>query len=143
MSSTCEQQLLELQELYDSQQLLTEELSDKLDRTEVYPCVGLSYHCSIEQYPSLFCSCSWKKDTYSYCCMELQKKLVETEHAFFDLEEKHRQANATIKEKEFLIINLLKSGEKSFICPSAVCVILDFLSFYFSDFLLSILRFSL
>lgn len=26
---------MELQELYDSQQLLTEELSDKLDRTEV------------------------------------------------------------------------------------------------------------
>src|SRR5262249_48203982 len=26
-------------------------------------------------------------------------------------EEKHRQANATIKEKEFLISNLLKSGE--------------------------------
>lgn len=49
--------------------------------------------------------------------MELQKKLEETEHAFFDLEEKHRQANATIKEKEFLIINLLKSGKKSFIQP--------------------------
>lgn len=47
--------------------------------------------------------------------MYLQKKLEETEHAFFDLEEKHRQANATIKEKEFLIINLLKSGKKSFI----------------------------
>lgn len=44
--------------------------------------------------------------------MQLQKKLEETEHAFFDLEEKHRQANATIKEKEFLIINLLKSGKK-------------------------------
>lgn len=29
-----------------------------------------------------------------------------------DLEEKHRQANATIKEKEFLISNLLKSGEQ-------------------------------
>ena len=29
--------MMELQELYDSQQLLTEELSGKLDRTEVYP----------------------------------------------------------------------------------------------------------
>lgn len=28
-----------------------------------------------------------------------------------DLEEKHRQANATIKEKEYLISNLLKSGK--------------------------------
>jgi len=28
-----------------------------------------------------------------------------------DLEEKHRQANVTIKEKEFFISNLLKSGE--------------------------------
>ena len=31
----CEQQLLELQELYNSQQLLTAELSDKLETTEV------------------------------------------------------------------------------------------------------------
>lgn len=39
-----------------------------------------------------------------------QKKLEETEHSLFDLEEKYRQANATIKEKEFVISNLLKSG---------------------------------
>ena len=39
-----------------------------------------------------------------------QKSLEETEQSLFDLEEKHTQANATIKEKEFLISNLLKSG---------------------------------
>lgn len=45
MSSTCEQQLMELQELYDSQQLLTEELSNKLDRTEVVSMlVHYDYH---------------------------------------------------------------------------------------------------
>ncbi|KAL6967423.1 Kinesin-like protein KIN-5D [Sarracenia purpurea var. burkii] len=66
-----DKQLMELQELYDSQQMLTAELSDKLEKTE--------------------------------------KKLHETEHALFDLEERHRQANATIKEKEYLISNLLKS----------------------------------
>ncbi|KAM7278422.1 hypothetical protein ACFE04_005556 [Oxalis oulophora] len=38
-----------------------------------------------------------------------EKKLEETERSLFDLEEKHRQANATIREKEFLIANLLKS----------------------------------
>ncbi|PKI31180.1 hypothetical protein CRG98_048426 [Punica granatum] len=38
-----------------------------------------------------------------------KQKLEETEHSLLDLEEKHRQANATIKEKEFLISNLLKS----------------------------------
>nr|CAN60112.1 hypothetical protein VITISV_018380 [Vitis vinifera] len=38
-----------------------------------------------------------------------KKKLEETEHTLFDLEERHRQANATIKEKEYLISNLLKS----------------------------------
>ncbi|GLT43281.1 hypothetical protein SLA2020_172430 [Shorea laevis] len=43
-----------------------------------------------------------------------EKKLEETEHSLFDLEEKHRQANAAIKEKEFLISNLLKS-EKALI----------------------------
>lgn len=43
---------------------------------------------------------------------QLQKKLEETEHVLSDLEEKHRQANAIIKEKEFLIVNLLKSGEQ-------------------------------
>ncbi|XP_062012533.1 kinesin-like protein KIN-5D [Rosa rugosa] len=67
---------MELQELYNSQQLLTAELTDKLEKTE--------------------------------------KKLEETEHSLDDLEEKHRQANATIKEKEFLISNLLKS-EKSLV----------------------------
>ncbi|XP_050291706.1 kinesin-like protein KIN-5D [Quercus robur] len=70
-SDSKDKHLMELQELYSSQQLLTEELSDKLEKTE--------------------------------------KKLEETEHSLFDLEEKHRQANATIKEKEFLIFNLLKS----------------------------------
>ncbi|CAL0321913.1 unnamed protein product [Lupinus luteus] len=66
-----DKQLLELQELYNSQQLLTAELSDKLEKTE--------------------------------------RRLQETEQSLFDLEEKHKQANATIKEKEYLIKNLLKS----------------------------------
>jgi len=39
-----------------------------------------------------------------------QKSLEENEQSLFELEEKHTQANATIKEKEFLIFNLLKSG---------------------------------
>ncbi|KVH88474.1 hypothetical protein Ccrd_026745 [Cynara cardunculus var. scolymus] len=64
-------QMMELQELYNSQQLITANLTEKLDKTEI--------------------------------------KLQETEHSLFDLEEKHRQANVTIKEKEFLISNLLKS----------------------------------
>ncbi|RDX78228.1 Kinesin-like protein KIN-5D [Mucuna pruriens] len=66
-----DKQLMELQELYNSQQLLTGELSVKLEKTE--------------------------------------KSLEETEQSLFDLEERHKQANATIKEKEFLISNLLKS----------------------------------
>lgn len=64
-------QMMELQELYNSQQLITANLTEKLEKTEI--------------------------------------KLRETEHSLFDLEEKHRQANVTIKEKEFLISNLLKS----------------------------------
>ncbi|CAN4100917.1 unnamed protein product [Withania somnifera] len=67
---------MELQELYKSQQLLTAELSDKLDKTE--------------------------------------KKLQQTQHTLADLEEKHRLAIATIREKEFLITNILKS-EKSLV----------------------------
>ncbi|KAK4408883.1 Kinesin-like protein KIN-5D [Sesamum angolense] len=43
-----------------------------------------------------------------------EKKLQETEHSLIDLEERHRQANATIKEKEYLISNLLNS-EKSLV----------------------------
>ncbi|RDX72318.1 Kinesin-like protein KIN-5D, partial [Mucuna pruriens] len=66
-----DKQLMELQELYNCQQLLTVELSDKLEKTE--------------------------------------RSLEETEQSLFDIEEKHTQANATIKEKEFLILNLLKS----------------------------------
>ncbi|KAG1371623.1 Kinesin-like protein KIN-5A [Cocos nucifera] len=38
-----------------------------------------------------------------------KKNLEDTEHALLDLEERYRQANATIKEKEYLISNLLKS----------------------------------
>ncbi|KAK8581511.1 hypothetical protein V6N13_144533 [Hibiscus sabdariffa] len=71
VSDSKEKQITELQELYSSQQLLTADLSEKLEKKE--------------------------------------KKLEETENALFDLEDKHRQANATIKEKEFLIYNLLKS----------------------------------
>lgn len=41
----------------------------------------------------------------------IQKKLQETEHALADLEERYRQANTIIKEKEYLISNLLKSGK--------------------------------
>lgn len=41
----------------------------------------------------------------------IQKNLRETECALLDLEERHRQANATIKEKDYLISNLLKSGK--------------------------------
>ncbi|KAH7511228.1 hypothetical protein FEM48_Zijuj02G0085600 [Ziziphus jujuba var. spinosa] len=70
-SDSKDKQVMELQELYNSQQLLTAELSENLERTE--------------------------------------KNLEETQQSLFDLEEKHRQANATIKEKEFLISNLLKS----------------------------------
>lgn len=66
-----DKQLVGIQELHNSQQQLTAELSNKLERTE--------------------------------------KKLAETEHALFELEEKHRQANATIKEKEYIISNLLRS----------------------------------
>ncbi|CAI9297888.1 unnamed protein product [Lactuca saligna] len=64
-------QFMELQELYNSQQLVNANLTGKLERTEI--------------------------------------KLQETEHSLLDLEERHRQANITIKEKEFLIFNLLKS----------------------------------
>jgi kinesin family protein 11 len=36
----------------------------------------------------------------------------ETECTLADLEERYMQANDTIKEKQYLIENLLKSGEK-------------------------------
>ncbi|KAK1589136.1 hypothetical protein Q3G72_030853 [Acer saccharum] len=83
-SDSKDKQLMELQELYNSQQLLTAELSENLERTEVH-------------------------EVTSFFFIKLQKKLEETECSLSDLEEKHRQANATIKEKEFLISNLLKS----------------------------------
>ncbi|CAA7036796.1 unnamed protein product [Microthlaspi erraticum] len=75
-SESKDKKVTDLQELYNSQKLLTAELSEKLEKTE--------------------------------------KRLEETEHSLFDLEEKYRQANATIKEKEFVITNLLKS-EKSLV----------------------------
>ncbi|KAF3787285.1 kinesin-related protein [Nymphaea thermarum] len=38
-----------------------------------------------------------------------KRKLVDIEHALSDLEERYKQANAIIKEKEYLISNLLRS----------------------------------
>lgn len=70
-SESKDKQLAGLQELYNSQQLLSSELREKLETT--------------------------------------QKKLENTEYALLDLEERYRQANNTISEKEFLICNLLKS----------------------------------
>ncbi|KAL6011158.1 Kinesin-like protein KIN-5D [Asimina triloba] len=70
-SESKDKQLIGLQDLYNSQQLLSAELGDKLEKT--------------------------------------QGKLEDTEHALCDLEERYRQANATIKEKEYLIGNLLRS----------------------------------
>ncbi|KAH7667736.1 Plus-end-directed kinesin ATPase protein [Dioscorea alata] len=66
-----EKKLIGLEELYDSQLLLTSELSGKLEKS--------------------------------------QKKLEVTEHALCDLEGRYKQANSLIKEKEYLISNLLKS----------------------------------
>ncbi|RYQ93569.1 hypothetical protein Ahy_B09g099838 isoform C [Arachis hypogaea] len=57
-----DKQLMELYQLYNCQQLLTTQLSDKLEKTE--------------------------------------KNLEETERSLVDLEERQKQANATIKEKE-------------------------------------------
>ncbi|KAF9598448.1 hypothetical protein IFM89_027881 [Coptis chinensis] len=75
-SESKDKQLMGIQELHNAQQVLTAELSEKLEKT--------------------------------------QKKLENTEHSLFDLEERYRQANSTVKEKEFLISNLLKS-EKALI----------------------------
>lgn len=69
-------QLVGLQDLYNSQQKLNAELSEKLDKT--------------------------------------QRKLEDTENQFLDLEERFRQAKCTIREKEYLIMNLLQS-EKSLV----------------------------
>lgn len=93
---------MELQELYNSQQLLTAELSDKLEKTEV-------------RYQLTLILCALILGKIQMYNLVMQKKLEQTEHSLVDLEEKHRQANATIKEKEFLISNLLKSGKHSFL----------------------------
>lgn len=47
-----------------------------------------------------------------------QKKLNDTEEVLKDFQEKHRQANCTIKEKEFIISNMLQS-EKSLVEQAA------------------------
>lgn len=71
-----DKQLGGIQELYNSQQKLSAELSEKLDKT--------------------------------------QRKLEDTENQLLDLEERYRQAKCTIREKEYLIVNLLQS-EKSLV----------------------------
>lgn len=97
-----EQQLVGLQDLYNSQKQLNADLSDKLEKT----LASFSLSHTLAGISQIF---SWKEINGSMNL--LQKKLVETEHAFLDLEERYRQAKSTIKEKEFFISSLLKSGE--------------------------------
>ncbi|KAH0465326.1 hypothetical protein IEQ34_005429 [Dendrobium chrysotoxum] len=66
-----DKQLIELQELYDSQQHLSAQLSEKFDNA--------------------------------------QKKLKDHENMVVDLEERCQKAKCTIREKEYLIMNLLHS----------------------------------
>ncbi|KMZ64308.1 Kinesin-related protein-like [Zostera marina] len=66
-----DKQLIGLQELYNSQKLLTAGLKDELEKT--------------------------------------QKRLTDTENVLLDLEERYKQTISTIKEKEFIISNLLRS----------------------------------
>ncbi|XP_078429944.1 P-loop containing nucleoside triphosphate hydrolases superfamily protein [Wolffia australiana] len=73
-----DKELVGLQELYNSQQQFSMELSKMLDKT--------------------------------------QRKLDTTEHALLDLEEKHRQANRTIEEKEYFVSNLLRSEKAILNC---------------------------
>lgn len=40
----------------------------------------------------------------------MQKDLEDTKNVLHDLEEKYNEAESTIKEKEYVIFNLLKSG---------------------------------
>jgi hypothetical protein len=47
---------------------------------------------------------------YLQCPIVVQKTMKETECTLADLEERYMQANDTIKEKQYLIENLLKSG---------------------------------
>lgn len=124
-----EQQLLELQELYNSQQLLSVQLSEKLENSEVRMP-------TIQNAMIIYCLFYYHKMTEFL--PTIQKKLQETECTLLDLEERHRQANATIKEKDFLISNLLKSGRclasfqlchvalasLSFLSPSADSIVL-------------------
>jgi kinesin family protein 11 len=52
----------------------------------------------------------------------LQKKMQETECALAVLEEKYMQATNTIKEKEYLIDNLLKSGQNQILTSKFLLV---------------------
>ncbi|OAY81248.1 125 kDa kinesin-related protein, partial [Ananas comosus] len=81
-------------------------MSEKLDRVELdletkdKQLVGLQ---------ELFNSQKALSAELSDKLQKSQKTLEDTEHTLSDLEQKYRQANSTIKEKEYLILNLLKS----------------------------------
>lgn len=95
----CDQQLGGIQELYNSQQKLSQELSEKLDKTQVW-------------LTSIFASIAttWREQKFIFNLLLTQKKLEDTENQLLDLEERYRQAKCTIREKEYLIVNLLQSG---------------------------------
>uniref|UniRef100_A0A1D1XJA0 Kinesin-related protein n=2 Tax=Anthurium amnicola TaxID=1678845 RepID=A0A1D1XJA0_9ARAE len=81
-------------------------MAEKVERLELdleskdKELIGLQEHYNAQQLLTAELSDKLEKT---------QKKLEGTEHALFDLEEKYRQSNLTIKEKEYLIYNLLRS----------------------------------
>jgi kinesin family member 11 len=61
--------------------------------------------------------------------MFLQKRMKETECTLADLETRYMKANDTIKEKQYLVENLLKSG-KNLLLPGK--------AYHNEDFLMSL-----
>ncbi|XP_062203178.1 kinesin-like protein KIN-5A [Phragmites australis] len=81
-------------------------LSEKLDRLEL---VLESKDTQLDELQGLYESQKASSADLSDKLQKLQKKMHETESTLVDLEERYMLANDTIKEKQYLIENLLKS----------------------------------
>ncbi|KAK1389484.1 kinesin-like protein KIN-5D [Heracleum sosnowskyi] len=89
---------------YQSEEAAKKEMAEKLERMEL----NLEFKDKqLMELQELYIYQQQLTDTLNDNLERVQKQLVESKQAFFDLEESCRQANDTVKEKDYLIYNVL------------------------------------
>ncbi|XP_074354143.1 kinesin-like protein KIN-5D [Apium graveolens] len=91
---------------YQSEEAAKKEMAEKLERMEL----NLEFKDKqLIELQELYIYQQQLTDNLKDNLERVQRQLEESKHAFFDLEKSCRQANDTVKEKDYLIYNVLSS----------------------------------